>query len=185
MQAFSGQGKTGPTAFAAASAALLALSRACPASISQCSSERDTWVVMLVYSITFGGFVGMSSYVSLLLTTQYQISKLDAGFHHGVRFRLTGAMVAARWRPHCRPSLTGVKVLLVLLVAISAYSFGFAVLMPPLAGGIALLVALYFCFGLGNGAVFQLVPHRWKGKTGVMTGNHWSGGRHRRILSAR
>jgi NNP family nitrate/nitrite transporter-like MFS transporter len=43
-------------------------------------------------------------------------------------------------------------------------------LMPPLAGGIALLVALYFCFGLGNGATFQLVPHRWKGKTGIMTG---------------
>ncbi len=41
--------------------------------------ERDTWVVMLVYSITFGGFVGMSSYVSLLLTTQYQLSKIDAG----------------------------------------------------------------------------------------------------------
>jgi NNP family nitrate/nitrite transporter-like MFS transporter len=66
--------------------------------------------------------------------------------------------------------LSGVRVLLVLLVAISAFNFGFAVLMPPLAGGIALLVALYFCFGLGNGATFQLVPHRWKGKTGVMTG---------------
>ena len=35
--------------------------------------------VMLVYSITFGGFVGMSSYVSLLLTTQYAMSKVDAG----------------------------------------------------------------------------------------------------------
>ncbi len=42
--------------------------------------------------------------------------------------------------------------------------------MPPLAGGVALLAALYLCFGLGNGATFQLVPHRWKGKTGVMTG---------------
>jgi NNP family nitrate/nitrite transporter-like MFS transporter len=42
--------------------------------------------------------------------------------------------------------------------------------MPPLAGGVVLLLALYVCFGLGNGATFQLVPHRWKGKTGVMTG---------------
>jgi len=55
-------------------------------------SERDTWVVMLVYSITFGGFVGMSSYVSLLLTTQYQLSKVDAGLvMAGLSF--TGAMV--------------------------------------------------------------------------------------------
>jgi NNP family nitrate/nitrite transporter-like MFS transporter len=63
-----------------------------------------------------------------------------------------------------------VKVLLVLLLGISLCNMSFALLMPPLAGGLALLVALYFCFGLGNGATFQLVPHRWRGKTGVMTG---------------
>jgi NNP family nitrate/nitrite transporter-like MFS transporter len=60
--------------------------------------------------------------------------------------------------------------LLVLLMAISLCNFSFAMLMPPLTGGIALLAALYFCFGLGNGATFQLVPHRWVGKIGVMTG---------------
>ncbi len=62
------------------------------------------------------------------------------------------------------------KVLLVLLLAISLCNFAFAALMPPLIGGVALLLALYVGFGLGNGATFQLVPHRWKGKTGVMTG---------------
>jgi NNP family nitrate/nitrite transporter-like MFS transporter len=131
-------------------------------------SERDTWVMMLVYSITFGGFVGMSSYVSLLLTTQYQLSKVDAGLvMAGLSF--TGAMV----RPiggFIADRLSGVRVLLVLLTAISVFNFTFAVLMPPVAGGVALLLALYLGFGLGNGATFQLVPHRWKGKTGVMTG---------------
>ena len=86
--------------------------------------ERDTWVIMLVYSITFGGFVGMSSYVSLLLTTQYQISKVDAGFLMAL-LSLTGAMV----RPIgglIADRLSGVKVLLVLLVAISLCNFGFA-----------------------------------------------------------
>src|SRR6202030_1909186 len=43
-------------------------------------------------------------------------------------------------------------------------------LMPPLPGAVALLSTLYLCFGLGNGATFQLVPHRWKGRTGLMTG---------------
>lgn len=131
-------------------------------------AERDTWAVMLVYSITFGGFVGMSSYVSLLLTTQYAISKIDAGFvmallsFTGAMVRPVGGLVADR--------LSGVKVLLMLLAVISLCNFTFALLMPPLAGGLALLVALYLAFGLGNGATFQLVPHRWKGKTGVMTG---------------
>ena len=130
--------------------------------------ERDTWVMMLVYSITFGGFVGMSSYVSLLLTTQYEISRLDAGFLMAL-LSLTGAMV----RPIgglIADSLSGVRVLLTLLVTICACNFAFAAIMPSLPGGVCLLLALYLCFGLGNGATFQLVPHRWKGKTGVMTG---------------
>ena len=97
--------------------------------------ERDTWVMMLVYSITFGGFVGMSSYVSLLLTTQYPISKLDAGFLMAL-LSLTGAMV----RPIgglIADRLSGVRVLFVLLIAISACNFAFAALMPSLAGGVA------------------------------------------------
>jgi NNP family nitrate/nitrite transporter-like MFS transporter len=161
-----GAGKTGqlllPVMGAAVALAVL------PRKYLAVLTERDTWVVMLVYSITFGGFVGMSSYVSLLLTTQYQISKVDAGFIMAL-LSLTGAMI----RPVgglIADRLSGVRVLLVLLVAIAALNFAFAALMPPLVGGIALLVGLYFCFGLGNGATFQLVPHRWKGKTGVMTG---------------
>ncbi len=131
-------------------------------------AQRDTWVIMLVYSITFGGFVGMTSYVSLLLTTQYQLTKVDAGLlmavlsFSGALVRPVGGLIADR--------LSGVRVLLVLLLAIAVSNFSFAWLMPPLAGGLALLGALYLCFGLGNGATFQLVPHRWRGKTGVMTG---------------
>jgi len=161
-----GAGKTGQLLLPALGA-VLAFS-VLPRKYLTVLGERDTWVIMLVYSITFGGFVGMSSYVSLLLTTQYQISKLDAGFLMAL-LSLTGAMV----RPVgglIADRLSGVKVLLVLLIAISLCNFAFATLMPPLAGGIALLVALYFCFGLGNGATFQLVPHRWKDKTGIMTG---------------
>jgi NNP family nitrate/nitrite transporter-like MFS transporter len=161
-----GSGKTGqlllPVMGAAVALAVL------PRKYLAVLAERDTWAVMLVYSITFGGFVGMSSYVSLLLTTQYQISKVDAGFTMAL-LSLTGAMV----RPIgglIADRLSGVRVLLVLLVAIATLNFTFAMLMPSLAGGIALLVGLYLCFGLGNGATFQLVPHRWKGKTGVMTG---------------
>jgi NNP family nitrate/nitrite transporter-like MFS transporter len=131
-------------------------------------AERDTWVVMLIYSITFGGFVGMSSYVSLLLTTQYQLSKVDAGMFMAA-LSFTGAMV----RPVgglLADRLSGVRVLLVLLVGIALCNFSYAMFMPALASAIVLLAALYLCFGLGNGATFQLVPHRWRGKTGVMTG---------------
>jgi NNP family nitrate/nitrite transporter-like MFS transporter len=131
-------------------------------------AERDTWIVMLIYSITFGGFVGMSSYVSLLLTTQYQLSKVDAGMFMaalsftGALVRPVGGLLADR--------LSGVRVLLVLLIGIALCNFSYAMFMPALASAIVLLAALYLCFGLGNGATFQLVPHRWRGKTGLMTG---------------
>ncbi len=131
-------------------------------------AERDAWVLMLVYSITFGGFVGMSSYVSLLLTTQYGISKVHSGLVMGV-LSFTGAMV----RPVgglIADRVSGVRALLVVLLGVAFANFGFATLMPSLSGGIALLATLYLCFGLGNGAAFQLVPHRWKEQTGLMTG---------------
>jgi len=110
----------------------------------------------------------MSSYVSLLLTTQYELTKVDAGMimaglsFTGAMVRPIGGLLADRH--------SGVKVLLVLLLAIALCNGSFAMVMPPLAGAVALLCALYLSFGLGNGATFQLVPHRWKGRTGLMTG---------------
>src|SRR6266446_6702373 len=80
----------------------------------------------------------------------------------GAMVRPVGGLLADRF--------SGVKVLLMLLLAIALCNIGFAMLMPPLRGATALLSTLYLCFGLGNGATFQLVPHRWKGKTGLMTG---------------
>jgi NNP family nitrate/nitrite transporter-like MFS transporter len=161
-----GAGKTGllllPVLGAAVALAVL------PSPYRQVLLQRDAWAIMLVYSITFGGFVGMSSYVSLLLTTQFVLTKVDAGMimaalsFMGAMLRPVGGHLADRW--------SGVKVLLVLLLAIAAANMAFAVWMPPLTGALALLTALYMGFGLGNGATFQLVPHRWKGKTGLMTG---------------
>lgn len=131
-------------------------------------AQRDTWVVMLIYSITFGGFVGMSSYVALLLTTQYGLEKVHAGLlmaalaFTGAVVRPVGGAIADR--------ITGVRALLLLLAGISVLDFAFAAAMPALTGGVAMLFGLYLCFGLGNGATFQLVPQRWVGKTGLMTG---------------
>ncbi len=92
-----GRGKTGllllPVLGALVALAVL------PRKYLEVLAERDTWVVMLVYSITFGGFVGMSSYVSLLLTTQYQLSKVDAGLV------MAGLSLPARWCARSEDSL--------------------------------------------------------------------------------
>ena len=130
--------------------------------------ERDTWATMLIYSITFGGFVGMSSYVVLLLTNLYGMSKVDAGLWMAA-FAFTGAMVRpiGGW---LADRICGVRSLSVLLIAIALADFAFALWQPARVGGIALLFVMYLAFGLGNGSTFQLVPLRWPDKTGVMAG---------------
>jgi len=139
-----------------------------PARYRAVFAERDTWAMMLIYSITFGGFVGMSSYVTLLLINLYGVSKIDAGLCMAA-FAFTGAIV----RPlggALADRISGVRALAVLLAAIALADLVFAFWQPPFAGGVALLFVLYFCFGLGNGATFQLVPLRWPDKTGTMAG---------------
>ena len=42
--------------------------------------------------------------------------------------------------------------------------------LPPLAGGSMLLFAVMALLGMGNGAVFQLVPNRFPKEIGVTTG---------------
>lgn len=161
-----GAGKTGVLLLPVLGALLAIL--VLPAHYRKVLAERDTWVVMLVYSITFGGFVGMSSYVTLLLTNLYQMPKIEAGL-----FMSLLAFLGAIVRPfggYLADRVTGVRALIVLLSVIAAADFAFAAWMPPLAGGIALLVCLYLAFGLGNGSTFQLVPHRWRGRTGLLSG---------------
>jgi len=130
--------------------------------------ERDTWVLMLAYSITFGGFVGMSSYVAMLLRDVYGISKVEAGALMSL-FAFTGAMI----RPlggHVADKVSGATALIYFLGGIALVNFIFSLTAPPFLLGILLFLTLYTFYGLGNGAVFQLVPHRWPFKTGLMTG---------------
>ncbi|MGA2551999.1 MAG: MFS transporter [Burkholderiaceae bacterium] len=139
-----------------------------PARYRSVFKERDTWVLMLVYSVTFGGFVGMSSYVSTLLTATYSMSKIEAGGFMSL-LAFTGAMVrpVGGW---VADRITGVKALLFILFGICLCDAAFSAFDLPRDGAVALFVVLYLGFGLGNGATFQLVPNRWRAKTGLMTG---------------
>lgn len=130
--------------------------------------ERDTWLMILIYSITFGGFVGMSSYVSLYLIDQYGFSKIFAGALMSL-FAFTGAFI----RPfggYLADRISGVRALLFILAGISGMYMLLSLLsLPPTLGVLALLVIFAF-FGLGNGATFQLVPQRWPKARGIMAG---------------
>ena len=130
--------------------------------------DKDAWWFMFFYSVTFGGFVGLASSLTIYFNDQYGLSPVVAGYFTaacvfaGSMVRPVGGIVADR--------VGGIRSLslmyliaagCILLVSAELPSKWFA-----LSGFVAAMLAL----GMGNGAVFQLVPQRFRKEIGVMTG---------------
>ena len=129
--------------------------------------QRDLWWFCLLYSVTFGGYVGLSSFLPLFLRDQYAVTPASAGSitalaaFVGSGVRPLGGYLADRWG--------GVRLLSVLLAGVGiVYALGAA--LPSVEQVTVLLVVGMACLGLGNGAVFQLVPRRFSAEIGVATG---------------
>jgi NNP family nitrate/nitrite transporter-like MFS transporter len=130
--------------------------------------DRDAWWFMFFYSVTFGGFVGLSASLTIYFNTQYGLSPVMAGYFTaacvfaGSLVRPIGGALADR--------LGGIRMLSVMYVVA-------AVLLATVSGGLpsawvalAVFVGAMLALGMGNGAVFQLVPQRFRKEIGVMTG---------------
>ncbi|MCK6396621.1 NarK/NasA family nitrate transporter [Zoogloea sp.] len=130
--------------------------------------DKDAWWFMFFYSVTFGGFVGLASSLTIYFNTQYGLDPKTAGFFTaacvfaGSLVRPIGGNVADRIGGI--KSLTAMYVLAALFLAI--VSFG----MPEAWQALAVFVCAMLSLGMGNGAVFQLVPQRFRKEIGVMTG---------------
>ncbi len=131
-------------------------------------SERDAWWFILFYGVTFGGFVGLGGSLPIWFTGELSMTPIHAGYataacvFAGSLVRPFGGAMADR--------VGGIKTLSVvyvvtsaLLVAISAAPASFALMFP-------LFFMVMAALGVGNGAVFQLVPQRFRHEIGVMTG---------------
>lgn len=129
--------------------------------------ETDTFWFCFFYSITFGGFVGLASFLGIFFHDQYGLSKVMAGnftalcVFAGSFFRPVGGYLADRFG--------GVRTLTLLFGLIGALMLGVA-LLPSLAVVTVLIFLGMTCLGMGNGSVFQLVPLRFQKEIGVITG---------------
>jgi NNP family nitrate/nitrite transporter-like MFS transporter len=129
--------------------------------------EADTWWFNVLYSVTFGGFVGLASFLAIFFHDQYGLSKVMAGnftalcVFAGSMFRPLGGYLADRFG--------GVRMLKMLFTAVAVLMLGVGFL-PPLALVTILLFLGMVCLGMGNGSVFQLVPQRFHQEIGVVTG---------------
>ena len=130
--------------------------------------DPDAWWFMFFYAVTFGGFVGLASSLVIYFNTQYGLDPKTAGFFTagcvfaGSLVRPIGGNVADR--------IGGVKSLTVMYLLAALFlaivSFG----LPEACMALAMFVCAMLALGMGNGAVFQLVPQRFRREIGVMTG---------------
>lgn len=129
--------------------------------------EPDTLWFSLLYSLTFGGFVGFTSVLTTFFHEQYHVSRVSAGDFttvvvvSGSLMRPLGGWLSDR---------IGGYRLLVLLLGVVAMGLGVVAMLPPLAVVVPMLFVSVGCLGMGNGAVFQLVPQRFAGRMGIITG---------------
>lgn len=130
--------------------------------------DKDAWWFMFFYGVTFGGFVGLASSLTIYFNDQYGLSPVTAGYltaacvFAGSLVRPAGGMVADR--------IGGIKTLSLMYVLAAVFitlvSFG----MREVWIALLLFVCAMLALGMGNGAVFQLVPQRFRREIGVMTG---------------
>ena len=129
--------------------------------------DPDTYWFCLLYSITFGGFVGFSSYLSIFFFDQYGLSRTEAGWAAGAC-----ALAGSFSRPvggFIADYFGGLRVLSVLYPLIAILSGAIGVLLPFPFAFLMVLLAMT-CLGIGNGVIFQVVPQRFTPEIGTISG---------------
>jgi NNP family nitrate/nitrite transporter-like MFS transporter len=127
----------------------------------------DAWWLMGFYGVTFGGFVGLAASLPIYFTDQFGLTPVMAGYataacvFAGSLIRPVGGALA--------DSIGGVKALSVVFV-VAALALAGVSTAPSVGIALATFVAAMLALGVGNGAVFQLVPQRFSAEIGVMTG---------------
>ena len=130
-------------------------------------SETDTLWLAGLYCLTFGGFVGFSSFLTTFFYEQYHMSRVAAG-----DFTTVAVVAGSLLRPFggwLSDRIGGYRLLVLLLG-------GFAVCLAVLAAASSRFVSLAILFagmgllGMGNGAIFQMAPQRFPDRMGIVTG---------------
>ncbi len=129
-----------------------------------CLWQVDGWVFNLVYVVTFGGFIGLSTFLPTFYYSQFHVTKIEAG-----QLTVLATLIGSGMRVlggYLSDRLGGIATLAAVFTAaiITLLLLSFE---PSL---IVTTVLFMFCFaalGAGNGALFQLVPLRWPLATAV------------------
>jgi NNP family nitrate/nitrite transporter-like MFS transporter len=133
-------------------------------------SGWDLYRLSFFYFVTFGGFVAMAIFLPKLLTDWFDYSLTDAGLRAaGFTIVATGARPIGGW---LADRMGGTRVLAISFVGVGIDAIG----LSWQASDPSIIPVTVFCLtmaaflGLGNGAVFKLVPTFFPHSTGAATG---------------
>ena len=129
--------------------------------------QPDAWWFSAFYMVTFGGFVGLASFLPIFFFDQYGVSRVQAG-----SFAAACVFAGSLLRPlggYLADRLGGIRVLSILYIAIAILLLALSTL-PTLPLAVVTLFLIMAALGTGNGSVFQLVPQRFGKEIGVATG---------------
>ena len=130
--------------------------------------SADAWLFMLFYAVTFGGFSGLTSSLSIYFTDRFELTTVTAGYctaaciFVGSLMRPIGGALADR--------VGGIRTLSVVYAVAIASLIAISTGPSSVAAALTLFLITMLAFGAGNGAVFQLVPQRFSAQIGAMTG---------------
>ena len=128
--------------------------------------DPRSWILSLYYFLTFGGFVAMGVYLPIFLTEMFKLTPQDAGM------RTAGFVVLATlMRPiggTLADKVGGRAILLWVfpITAVMAIFLACPMMITFTIGALGMAAAI----GLGNGAVFKLVPEYFPESIGSVTG---------------
>ena len=130
----------------------------------KCLWQPDGWMFNAVYIITFGAYVGMGTYLPTFFHDRFGIEQSEAKYYTtcavlaGSVVRVLGGWLADR--------LGGIRAVSVILSGVVVAFLG-ASAAVSLPATVILLVLCFMMVGMGNGALFQLVPLRWPATAAV------------------
>lgn len=131
------------------------------------AAQPDALWLCAYYCVTFGGYVGLSSFLPVFLHDQFGLTPVTAGSvtaaaaFAGSFARPLGGYVADR--------IGGVTMLQALFVAIGISYLAVASATTISMAAPAIMLTM-IGLGLGNGVVFQIVPQRFPREIGIITG---------------
>ena len=124
----------------------------------------------LLYFVTFGGFVAMTVFLPKLLSDWFDLSSVDAGQRAaGFAAVAVGARPVGGWLAD-RFGAGSVLVIGLAGVAVDAAVLAAIAHDPGMTEVTAACLTMGVFLGLGNGAVFKMVPHEFPNATGAATG---------------